>query len=73
MNVGPHSDCNVAVKVDDDINAGSFTLPRTDTVTEGGRTITFSCSSIGQDTAGNNVVECSSATDSLDWFEVEQK
>ncbi|MBV9425803.1 MAG: hypothetical protein JOZ98_23050 [Solirubrobacterales bacterium] len=72
MEVGPHSDCAVAQQVAADLAQGMWSAPGSDTVSEGGNTITFNCSLIGHDQSQASqpgIYSCVSARDPQDWFE----
>lgn len=74
MEVGPHSDCAVAQQVAGDLAQGMWSAPGSDTVSEGGDTITFNCSLIGHDqtqASQAGIYSCVSEHDSQDWFEFE--
>lgn len=74
MEIGPHSDCALAQQVASDLAQGVWSAPGTDTVTEGGSTITFTCMQLGTDysqTAQPGIYSCSSQSDPDDWFEFE--
>jgi hypothetical protein len=74
MEIGPHSDCALAQQVASDLAQGVWSAPGTDTVTEGGSTITFTCMQLGTDysqTAEPGIYSCSSQSDPDDWFEFE--
>ena len=74
MEIGPHSDCFVAQQVESDLEQGTWSAPGSDTVSEGSSTITFDCSTIGQDNtqdAQPPIYRCVSQGDPQDWFEFE--
>jgi hypothetical protein len=74
MDIGPHSDCFVAQQVEIDLAQGTWSAPGADAVTEGSSTITFNCSTIGQDETQEvevPIYRCVSQGDAQDWFEFE--
>jgi hypothetical protein len=74
MEIGPHSDCFVALKVAGDLAQGVWSAPGSDTVPEGSSTLTFDCSLIGQDSSQSaqpGIYKCVGHGDSEDWFEFE--
>jgi hypothetical protein len=74
MEIGPHSDCFVAQQVASDLAQGTWSAPGSDTVSEGTSTITFECTTIGQDNtqdAQAPIYRCVSQGDPQDWFEFE--
>lgn len=74
MEIGPQSDCFVAQQVAGDLAQGIWSAPGSDTVAEGSSTITFDCTTIGQDksqAAQPPIYRCVSQGDPQDWFEFE--
>lgn len=66
--------CFVAQQVESDLEQGTWSAPGSDTVSEGSSTITFSCSTVGQDNtqdAHPPIYRCVSEGDPQDWFEFE--
>ena len=68
--LGPHADCAVEQQVLQDLSNGRWNAPGSDTVIEGGNTITFNCVVIGN--AGGSsqapIYSCTSQSDTQDWF-----
>jgi S1-C subfamily serine protease len=74
MEIGSEADCAAAQQVAQDLQAGKWSAPGSDTVSKGGQTITFNCSVVGQDktqAAQPNIYRCASRGDGRDWFEFE--
>jgi hypothetical protein len=74
MEVGPHSDCALAQRVAGDFARGVWSAPGSDTVSDGGNTITFNCSLVGQDysqAAQPGIYSCVSQADPQDWLKFE--
>jgi hypothetical protein len=74
MEIGPHSDCSLAQQVAADLAQSVWSAPGSDTVSDGGTTITFNCSLIGQDysqASQPGIYSCVSQGDSQDWFKFE--
>ena len=71
MEIGPDSDCSVGLRVAQDFASGKWPAPGSDTVTEGGQSLTFDCSEVGIDksqVSQPGIYRCVS-TDPKDWFE----
>jgi hypothetical protein len=68
MQIGPHSDCAVAMQVLQDLSNGRWSAPGSDVVTEAGSAITFNCGKLGADAHGVPAYLCTSPGDPQDWF-----
>lgn len=75
--IGPRSDCSVEMQVRDDLIKHTFSVPGSDTVTDGanipgaspGLTITFHCKRFVHRFA---YIRCESRTNGADWFKFEE-
>lgn len=70
MEIGPHSDCTVALAAVRDLADGVWTAPGTDIVSDGGSMLTFSCSVVGREATGATapIYRCVDTGDRQDWF-----
>lgn len=72
MEIGPHSDCFVAQQTASDLAQGTWSAPGSDTVSEGSSTITFDCTTVGQENSqavSVLIYRCVGRGDAQDWFE----